>query len=87
MTEHLDRGKWMSFAEIEQASKEAVDAEREAWIIKMLEVRDAFVRHQSVDDDEAYHIIYSLADPSFTSYNPWEEWEAIRQGSKECIKK
>ena len=32
MTEHLDRGKYMTFAEIEQAIKEAVDAEREACI-------------------------------------------------------
>lgn len=43
--------------------------------IKLLELRDALIIK---DIDEAYHILYSLADPDFNKINPWHEWEEIK---------
>ncbi len=57
----------------------AVKAEREAWIIKMLSIRDMIIDDEENEImDEIYHFIYSLAGPDFKEVNPWEEWEAIR---------
>jgi len=36
---------------------------------KLLEIEEALVRE---DINEAYHILYSIADPTFTKHNPWE---------------
>ena len=35
-------------------------------------MRDALVKN---DPNEAYHQLYSIADPEFTSFTPWDELE------------
>ena len=37
--------------------------------LKLLKIRDALVLE---DIDEAYHTLYSIADPTFESYEPWQ---------------
>lgn len=61
----------------------AVKVEKEFWIIKMLEIRDALIKNttdKTFNIDEAYHIIYKLASPEFKQYHPWKKWENIRRG-------
>jgi hypothetical protein len=36
---------------------------------KLLAIRNALVRE---DINEAYHVLYSISDPSFSNYNPWD---------------
>lgn len=38
----------------------------------LIALRDALVER---DLNEAYHQLYTLADPSFTSFTPWDDWE------------
>jgi hypothetical protein len=43
---------------------------------KLLAIRDALVKG---DVEEAYHQLYSLADPEFCNLQPWAELERIRR--------
>ena len=43
-------------------------------IAELLAIRDNLIKG---DVDEAYHILYSVADPKFEKHNPWAEWEAF----------
>lgn len=47
--------------------------QRDEWIKGLLIIRDSLVKN---DIGEAYHQLYKLADPKFTSTTPWKEWEA-----------
>ena len=42
---------------------------------KIIAARDALIRK---DIDEAWHQLYSIADPRFESYTPWARIEAQR---------
>ena len=45
------------------------------WIaVRVLAARNALI---SEDINEAYHHLYSIADPTFTSFDPWEALEEI----------
>jgi hypothetical protein len=44
---------------------------------KLLAIRDEFAKE---DYNEAYHILYSIANPGFDSYEPWEYLEKIAAG-------
>ena len=37
--------------------------------IKLLAIRDALLKE---DINEAYHILYTIADPTFSSFDPWK---------------
>ena len=41
---------------------------------KIIAARDALIRD---DKDEAYHQLYSIADPEFSNTNPWEKLEGL----------
>lgn len=41
-------------------------------VIKLLKMRDALIIG---DTSEAYHQLYSIADPAFQSYGPWQKLE------------
>jgi len=43
-------------------------------IKELLLIRNALIEK---DIDEAYYILYKLADPKFESLTPWKEWEEI----------
>jgi hypothetical protein len=49
-------------------------------IEKLLFARDALIK--SGDVDEAYHQIYSIADPTFSKTEPWAEWEKVVEASE-----
>lgn len=49
-----------------------IGALSDSQIITLLAIRDALVEG---DVFEAYHQLYSLADPTFSEYEPWAEWE------------
>ncbi len=40
--------------------------------IKLLAIRDALIKE---DITEAYHVLYTIADPAFLSVAPWESLE------------
>jgi len=44
---------------------------------KLLQIRDLLIVAVpgKADDDELYHILYSIASPNFDKTNPWEEME------------
>lgn len=44
--------------------------------VKILRVRDLLVEK---DYDEAYHVLYSIADPAYTSFTPWADLERASQ--------
>ena len=75
--EHKD-GEWVKTSDLIEAIRE----ENEAWIIKMLKLRDLINLSDSENIiDEIYHEIYSFVDPTFCKGDPWKEWEAIRSRS------
>jgi hypothetical protein len=49
-----------------------LEKERLSIFQKILNCRDAIVKE---DFSEAYHQLYSIADPYFTSFTPWKEIE------------
>ena len=40
---------------------------------KLLKIRDSLVAE---DTNEAYHVLYSIADPTFWSFDPWQSLES-----------
>lgn len=53
-----------------------LEAERGKNATKILAVRDALV---AKDYDEAWHQLYSIADPTFTELEPWKKLEELRR--------
>lgn len=43
-------------------------------VAAMLDIRDALLRD---DVAEAYHLLYTLAEPTFTEREPWKKWEEL----------
>jgi len=43
------------------------------WVaIRLLKIKDALIKEEY---DEAYHQLYSISDPEFKSFNPWQALE------------
>lgn len=51
--------------------------------VKILRVRDLLVEK---DYDEAYHVLYSIADPSYTSFTPWAELERTAEPPSDALR-
>jgi hypothetical protein len=57
------------------AEKAAPDSGLRVDVSKLLYIRDCLIKG---DTDEAYHMLYSMADPKFEKTAPWQEWEALQ---------
>ncbi len=49
-----------------------IKIEKKVWIPILLDIKDALV---DSDVDEAYDLLYRLADPLYTKLFPWLEWK------------
>jgi hypothetical protein len=68
----------------EAGASYAQSLQRPGWVSpevarKLLAIRDELAKP---DYDEAYHILYSIANPKFDSYQPWELLEKIASGDE-----
>ena len=55
-------------------------SDQKAVASKILLARDAILNY---DLEDAYHQLYSIADPEFESYDPWRVLEAIAEYNAE----
>lgn len=53
---------------------------KKVWIRTLLKIRDALIEDYT---DEAYDLLYGLADFSRVEFDPWEKWENFIQKEDE----
>ena len=69
-----------ALAEIMQEyADQAVKQERERIARHVISARDAFLEE---DFKEVYHQIYGIADPEYSKYEPWKEFEELLNQNK-----